>query len=83
MEDTNISDGDALANEVEINLNKLGKLMLNRVGGKVDRANIVAVDQGGSRQRLCSSRPRRICHVFGHGAVLHLSTQTGDDVLTL
>jgi hypothetical protein len=47
VENMNISDSDALANEVEINLNMLGKLMLNGIGGEVDRANIVTVDQGG------------------------------------
>jgi hypothetical protein len=36
----NIFDGDALTEEVEINLNLLGALMLNRVGEEVDRADI-------------------------------------------
>jgi hypothetical protein len=49
-EDANISDDNALADEVEINLNILGALMLDGVGGEVDRADIVTVDQGGPRQ---------------------------------
>jgi hypothetical protein len=45
-QDMNISDGDTLANEVEINLNMLRALMLDGVGGEVDCADVVAVDQG-------------------------------------
>jgi hypothetical protein len=43
VEDVNISDGDALTDEVEINFNMLHALMLNEVGGEVDRTNIVTV----------------------------------------
>jgi hypothetical protein len=46
VEDTNISDGYALADVVEINLNMLGALMLDGVGGEVYHADIVIVDQG-------------------------------------
>jgi hypothetical protein len=42
-----ISNGDALTDEVEVDLNMLGALMLDEVGGEVDRANIVIVDQSG------------------------------------
>jgi hypothetical protein len=44
VEDANISDDDELANEVKINLNMFGALMLDGVGGEVDRANVVIVD---------------------------------------
>jgi hypothetical protein len=47
VEDTNVSNGNTLADEVEINLNMLGALMLNRVGGGRDRADAIAVDQSG------------------------------------
>jgi hypothetical protein len=47
VEDANISDVDALVGD-EINLNMLGALMLDEVGGDVDRVD-VAVDQGGLR----------------------------------
>jgi hypothetical protein len=30
---------------VEVDLDMLGPLVLNRVGGEVDRTNVVAVDQ--------------------------------------
>jgi hypothetical protein len=47
MEYTNVPDGNALMNKVEINLNMHGVLVLNRVGGEVDGADIVTVDQSG------------------------------------
>jgi hypothetical protein len=49
MEDANISNGNTVTDEVEINLNMLDALMLDGVGGEVDRADIVAVDQSGPR----------------------------------
>jgi hypothetical protein len=47
VNDANISIGNTLADEVEINLNMLGALMLVRVGGEVDNVDVVAVDQIG------------------------------------
>jgi hypothetical protein len=47
MEDTHISNGDTLTDEVEVDLNMLGALMLDGVGGEVDRTDVVAVDQSG------------------------------------
>jgi hypothetical protein len=46
--DVNVFDGDALTDEVKIDLNMFGVLMLNGVGGEVDHADVV-VDQGGPR----------------------------------
>ena len=45
MQNTDITKINALPNEVKINLNVFGVLMLNRVGGHVDRTDIVAVYQ--------------------------------------
>jgi hypothetical protein len=44
-----VEDGNALADKVKINLNMLGALVLNGVGGEVDGANVVVVDQSGPR----------------------------------
>jgi hypothetical protein len=44
VEDTNVPDGNALTNKVKINLNMLGALVLNRVGGEIDGADVVVVD---------------------------------------
>jgi hypothetical protein len=47
VEDTNVPDGNVLADKVKINLNMLGALVLNGVGGEVDGADVVTVDQSG------------------------------------
>jgi hypothetical protein len=47
VEDTNIPDINALVDKVKINLNMLGALVLNGVGGEVDGIDVVAVDQSG------------------------------------
>jgi hypothetical protein len=36
VEDANVADDDALTDEVEIDLNMLGTLILNKVGGEID-----------------------------------------------
>ena len=45
MKNSKITNGNPLPDKVEINLNMFGSLMLNRVGGHVDGADVVAVDQ--------------------------------------
>jgi hypothetical protein len=87
VEDTNVPDGNA-ADKVKINLNMLGALVMNGVGGEVDDADIVTVDQSDSRQGAMKlhkqlSKPTRRCHAVGHGMVLRLIARTGDNVLTL
>jgi len=44
MQDMNITSSNLLPNEMEVNLDVLGALMLNRVGGHVDGANVVTID---------------------------------------
>jgi hypothetical protein len=51
----NISDGNTFTDEVEVNLNVFGALMLDRVGGEVNNADVVTIDQSVPRQGLCSS----------------------------
>jgi hypothetical protein len=50
VEDTNVPDGNALTDKVKININMLGVLMLNGVGGEADDVDVVAVDQIGLRR---------------------------------
>jgi len=45
MKDTKITNGNPLPDEVEVNLNMLGALMLNRIGGHVDDADVVTIHQ--------------------------------------
>jgi hypothetical protein len=88
VEGTNIPNGNALVNKVEINLNMLGALVLNGVCEKVGNADVVTVDQSGPRQGVVQfhkqlTKPACLCHTVGHNAVLGLSPRVGDDVLTL
>jgi hypothetical protein len=86
VEDTNVLDGNALINKMKINLNMLGVLVLNGLGGEVDGTDVVAVDQSGPWQRTVQlhkqlSNATRFYHVVGHSAVLHFVARTGDVVL--
>jgi hypothetical protein len=45
VEDTDVPDGNVLADKLKINLNMLGMLVLNRVGGEIDSVDVVAVDK--------------------------------------
>ena len=51
MENPNIADGDPVANEVQVDLHMVGPLVLNRVGGEVHRADVVAVDESALGKR--------------------------------
>jgi hypothetical protein len=78
VEDTNVPNGNALADKVKINLNMLGVLVLNKFGGEVDGADVVAIHQSGPRQGAVQlhkqlTKPARLCHAVGHDAVLCLS----------
>jgi hypothetical protein len=50
VQDADITDGYAFPHKVEINLNMLHALVLNRVGGEVDDADVITVDKGALRQ---------------------------------
>jgi hypothetical protein len=52
VENANIADNDTLADEVEVDLHVLCVLMLHRIGGEVDRADVITVDEGGAHERL-------------------------------
>jgi hypothetical protein len=78
VEDTNVPDGNVLTDKVNINLNMLDALVLNGVGGEVDDANVVVVDQSGPRQGAVElhkelTKPTHLCHIVGHDVVLCLS----------
>jgi hypothetical protein len=46
MQDTDITDGHAFLHKVEADLDMLRALVLNGVGGEVDGADVVTVDEG-------------------------------------
>jgi hypothetical protein len=60
--------------------------MLHGIGGEIDRADIVAVDEGGALKGTVElveelTQPGGLCHAVGHGAVLGLSAGARDDGL--
>jgi len=88
MKNSKITNGNPLPNEVEINLNMLGSLMLNRVGGHVDGADVVTIHQRSSAKRGMKllkqlAQPSSLSDTVGHGAILSLGTGSGDSILTL
>jgi hypothetical protein len=87
-ENPNVTGDDTLADEVQIDLHVLRVLMLHGVGGEVDYADVVAIDEGGVLEGTVElveelSQPGGLCHAVGHGAVLGLSTGARDDGLPL
>ena len=51
MQNTKITNSDSFPDEVKINLNVLGSLMLNWIGGHVDYTNVVTIHQCGAPER--------------------------------
>jgi hypothetical protein len=88
VEDPISTGGDIIADEVEIDLDMLGLLVLHWVGGEVDRSDVVTVDQrapGEGTVKLGEelSELGSLCHAVGHGTVLRLGTRAGNDRLAL
>jgi hypothetical protein len=51
MKNTNFAQGHLLADEVDVDLNVLGTVAMNRVGCHIDSDDVVAVDDSGDPQR--------------------------------
>jgi hypothetical protein len=51
MQDTKITGSNPFSDEVKINLDVLGVLMLDRVGGHVDSTDVVTIHQCGATER--------------------------------
>ena len=51
VENPNGADGDEVADEVQVDLHVFGPLVLDRVGGEIHCADIVAVDEGALSER--------------------------------
>jgi hypothetical protein len=88
VQDADITDGNAFPNEVEVDLDMLCTLVLNGVGGEVDGADVVAVDENALRQQSMElleelPEPTNFSYAVGHGVILSLGARAGDDVLTL
>jgi hypothetical protein len=88
MQDADITDGNAFPDEVEVDLDMLYALVLNGVGGEVDGADVIAVDESALRQRSMElleelPEPTSFSYAVGHNAILSLGARAGDDVLAL
>jgi hypothetical protein len=63
-------------------------LMLHGVGGEVDHADVVTVDEGDALKRAMElleymAHPVGLCHAVGRNVVLDLCAGAGDDELPL
>ena len=79
MQNPKITNSNSLSDEVKINLNMLGTLMLYRVGGHVDGTDIVAIYQCGTPERGVQLQeklvqPSGLCNSIGHHAILSFCT---------
>jgi hypothetical protein len=88
MENPNITNSHLVTNEMEVNLHMLRPLMLNRVGGEVHGADVVAVDEralGARAMKLSQelSVPGRLSHAISNSPVPRPSTRAGDNRLSL
>jgi hypothetical protein len=88
VQDVDITDGHAFLHKVEVDLDMLHALVLNGLGGEVDGADVVVVDEGALRQQSMEllkelPQPAGLHHAIGHGLALSLSTRVGDGVLML
>ena len=78
MKNLDVSQGDSLPDEVEIDLNVLGALMLNWITGHIDGADVVIVDQCSSTKRCVQlkkklAQPIRLSDCISNGAILSVS----------
>jgi hypothetical protein len=45
VQDADITDGHTFPHKVEVNLDMLHALMLNEIGGEIDGADVVVIDE--------------------------------------
>jgi hypothetical protein len=88
MEDADLADGNLLLDKMKINFHMPGAMMLNRVGGEVHGADVVAVDNGAPRRRGLElveqlTQLSDLSHAVGNDTILGLSAGAGDDGLPL
>lgn len=88
MKDTDFTDADLFTDEMEVDLYEFRALMLNGFGGEVDGVDVVVVDKGASGQRSVQfleklTQPGSFNNAIIDGAIIRLSAQAWDNVLTL
>jgi len=88
VENTDSPNSDPFADEVEVNFHVLGALVLDGVGGEVDGADVVAVDEAGGLQRLVQflqelAKPGCLSNAVGNSPVFGLGAGPRDGGLAL
>jgi hypothetical protein len=73
---------------VQVDLHMLRALMLHEIGGEVDGADVVTVDEGDALKGAVKlveelAHLGGLCHAVGHNVVLGLCAGAGDDELPL
>jgi len=79
MKYANVTNNNPFSHEVEINLDMLCALMLNRIGGEVNSTDIVTVDQSRLGQRAMKllkqlTKPSSPCNSISDSPILCLGT---------
>jgi hypothetical protein len=88
VQDADITDGNAFPNEVEVDLDMLHTLMLNRVVGEIDGTNVITVDESALWQLSLEllkelPEPTSFSNTVSHVTILSLGARSGDDNLAL
>jgi len=88
MKNANITCCHTISNEVKINLDVLGVLMLDGVGSHVHRADVVTIYQNcttkGSVELMKElSQPGRLGDCIGNAAILGFGARSRDCILLL
>jgi hypothetical protein len=81
--DPNVTGSDTLVGDMQVDLPVLRALMLHKIGVEVDRADVVAVEEGGTLEGVVElleklTKPVGLCHAVGHSAVLGLCAGARD-----
>jgi hypothetical protein len=81
MKNPNITDSHSVTNEMQVNLHMLRPQMLNRVGGEVHSADVVAVDERALGKRAMKlsqelSESRRLSHAVSNSPSARYSAST-------
>jgi hypothetical protein len=88
VQDTDFTKGDSLSDEVQVDLNMLGSLMLNRISGEINGADIITVDHCSTTERtakLCQelAQPASFGDSIHDSSIFCLCTRLGHCRLTL
>jgi hypothetical protein len=83
MEHPNLSQSNLVTDKVNVDLDVLRVMMVDRISGHIDNANIVTVHdgrRGNGRVELLEklTKPTTLVHGMGNHAVLSLITRAGD-----